>query len=234
MNLDLVFCLCLLAYPACAQLIPDPIWARQWVRTGTTEVPEEIKRRCRENYGNLLIIRFAALVPICFLLARAGTIPPRDLGFRQSQPIVGLVSGLGAAAFLIGWAQAMAKLSKLVNDSDEGPPHFLRQGTYKILFILLWGGFAEELWRAVSLTISQSVGLSAGISVIVTSLVFGLGHISVYKPVSRGLGRAAAPALAGCVLAVLFLIWHTLMIPLIAHVLVNCFAALLGRKRLTA
>lgn len=229
------FYLCLLAYPGCVQLVPDPHWLRWWWKTGGIgELPAEVKERCDRNQGNLLIVRFLVLILICLVLSHQAGVSSKSLGFRWDQPSAALIVSLLAGLVLICWAYAMKALTSKAREAGSGPTRFLRQPTHKILLILILGGFAEELWRAVSLSISRQAGFSGLSAVLITSIIFGVGHVSSFKSLGSAAGRATGPAIVGIASAALFLWWQTLLIPWIAHVMLNSFAALSGRKRLVA
>jgi len=226
---------CLFAYPVCIQLIPNPVWLRWWWRDGgAAEMPPALVEGSKRIFSNLLIFKFAVLILVCFFLAAKASIPQSALGFRRDQPTAAILVGSLTGALLIAWVYAMTRLARKLKGSGEDPPHFLREPIPKILFILLLGGFAEELWRAVVLVLYREAGGSAISAVLVTSIVFGVGHVSSFNSISRALGRATGPALIGVFCAILFLLWQTLFIPWIPHVIVNSFGALMGRKRLAA
>lgn len=71
-------------------------------------------------------------------------------------------------------------------------------------------------------------------AVLLTSVIFGVGHVFRYESLGAVLGRLTPPALTSILLGALFLGTQTLFFPFIIHVAVNSVGVNLGRKRLAA
>lgn len=227
--------LVLFAYPIVTLLTPEPSFLRWWWQTGGHgPVPAKVRERGKRNEGNLLIAKFAILVGACLLLMRYFPISPRSLGFGRDQPQAAIYLGMFAGVVLIWWARSMSLLAARVGAQAALPPFLLREPTSKILVVIVLGGFAEEFWRALSLTVFYKAGISEVSAVLLTSVVFGIGHVFSYKSFGAAVGRFIAPAVGGALLGALFLWSQTLFIPFIAHVLVNSIGANVGRRRLIA
>jgi small-conductance mechanosensitive channel len=223
----------LFAYPAVTLLIPDPHLLKWWWRTaGGAPMPKEVKERCKRNQGNLLILKFLALIAVCFGLLKLAGMSPGDIGLRIRQTQGMVVAGILAGGLLICWVWGMRLLSTRMKVPSDGPPHLLKESTPKLLVVMVLGGFAEELWRALSLVAFGRAGASYLFAVLITSITFGVGHVFSYRSLGAAIGRMLAPAIAGACLAALFLWWQTLLVPFIAHVMLNSFGSIMGRKRL--
>jgi len=226
---------CLLAYPVIMLLVPDPNSIRWGWKTGGLEpLPPEIKERCGRNQWNLLIFKFFVLVVVCFFLIRQSSIPLHDVGIRRTQPVNLVILGLVTASLLILWACGLRSLTAKVASLKYGPPYLLRESIPKLICLIVLGAFAEEFWRALSLIAFTKAGVSVFFAVIATSIVFGIGHVFSWKSVGGALGRMLGPCIAGIFCASLFLWFHSLFVPMSAHVLLNAFGTLTGRKRLIA
>lgn len=227
--------LTLFAYPAVTLLVPNPYSIKWWWKTGGHgSMPPDIIERCKQNQGNLLIVKFLFLMLACFVLMKQSVISPKSLGFKHSQPQGMVLIGLAAGALLMCWIWSMYALATKMKLPREGPPYLIQEGVFKILMVLVLGGFAEEYWRALSLIVFHRAGVSDLYTIFITSIIFGIGHVFSYKSFGAAVGRALAPAIGGAFLAILFLWWQTLFIPLIAHVMLNSFGTLMRRKRLWA
>jgi hypothetical protein len=230
-----LFYIALFAYPACTLLIPDSPTLRWWSRSGGQgKPPAELVERRKRNQWELLIVKFAVLLASCTLLAREARISAAEIGLRQQQPVFAIFGAIGGAVILVLWMIAMSRLTGKVRVRRESPPRLVQQSTFKVATLILIGGFAEEVWRSITLVVSREAGVSAVAAVFISSLVFGLGHVFSFRSLGATAGRAAMPAIAGMVLAALFLFWQTLLVPFIAHVGLNAFGTLTSRKRMAA
>jgi Type II CAAX prenyl endopeptidase Rce1-like len=235
MKADTFAYLSLIAYPACTMLVPEPNMFRWWLRTGGRgPVPDEVKRKAIRNAGDLMIAKFLLLVLCCSALVLGGSVSASSLGFRSDQPRGAFAAAAAAGGLLIWWDAKMRALARRAPRGGE-QPFVLREGTRKILLIMVVGGFAEEFWRALSLTAFGMAGFGAGSAVLLTSAVFGVGHLlSPPRSLGAALGRSLRPAMGGALLALLFLLGRSLLPPLIVHVLTNSVAGIMGRRRWTA
>ena len=227
--------LILFTYPVITLLTPEPSFFRWWLRTGGAgPVPAEIEARRIRNQGNLLIAKFVLLIAACFIFIRIIPISSKFLGLRPGQPIGLLFVGSSAAILIVIWIFHMRGLEAKIRSQAGMPPFLLRESTLRLLVIMSLGSLAEELWRALALTIFHQAGISDLSAVLLTSVVFGIGHVFSYESFGAALGRILPPAVAGAFLGTLFLWSQTLFIPFIFHLLINSFGALMGRKRLIA
>lgn len=198
-------------------------------------MPPEVLKRSAQNEGNLLISKFASIILGTYALTLYSSISPESLGIRRDQPRGVVLVGFAAGLLLVYWSKAMMALGRRFAPSGWQPEPFLfREPVWKLALVILVGGFAEEFWRALCLILFDRANYSAGSAVLITSLVFGLGHLLSPQPVPRALGRIMRAATGGAFLGGLFLWFGTLTVPYIAHVLVNSFAALMGRKAVIA
>jgi membrane protease YdiL (CAAX protease family) len=225
--------LALSAYPFITLLVYEPNELRWWWRTGGgVPMPPEMMERSKRNEGNLLLFKFALLIIASFFFLRGGLDSPASLGLRLRQPTGTVLIGVLGGILLAGEVRAMLALAKKWSPrTGEVPIFVVRESTWRILAILVFGAFAEEFWRALALTSLIHVGTSTESAVLLTSLSFGLGHVLSYQSLGAALGRALRPAFGGVFLAALFLWSGTLVTPFIAHVLLNSTAALMQRKR---
>lgn len=227
--------LALFTYPAITLLTPEPNYLRWLLKTGGGgTMPPDVKERWERNVGNLLIAKFLLLVAACSIYMKQIPISTKSVGLRLDQPLGVITMGAVSCAMLIWWLSTMKALALKAAPQAGFPHSLLREPRFKLLLVLVLGGFAEELWRALSLTILPEADISKLSAVLLTSLVFGVGHLFSYKSLGAALGKFMAPAIAGAFLAALFLWSHTLFIPFFAHVLINSFGANLGLKRLIA
>lgn len=223
----------LLLYPVIAVLVPEPHWFLWWWRTGGDgPVPPDVMERVRNNEGNLLIVKFLILVIASFFSARQLSISVGSLGFRLEQPAGTLFMGIVGAVLLLGWTFAMrTERLKMAKCGVHSQNFLFREPILKIFIILVLGGFAEEFWRALALTTFDKHGISVGYGIFLTSVFFGIGHVTSYRSFGYVLGKMLAPAILGVVLAILFLWSRSLFTPFVIHVLLNSASALMGRRR---
>src|ERR1700723_1165385 len=221
----------LLSYPLITLLWPEPHAFRWWWRMGGRGVaPRELIDHRKRSRGNVLVVKFAAIIGTCVVLLRQGRVSSQELGFRIPGWYDAIAFGRAAGAILIWWTRGMNRVASQMKVSQAKPNDLLREPSFKILLIILLGGFAEELWRAMSLILFHKAGISDVSAVLVTSLIFGIGHVFSYKSVGAAVGRSLPPAIAGILLAALFLIYQTLLVPFVAHVMLNLYGTALGRK----
>lgn len=146
--------------------------------------------------------------------------PWRDIGYvRPRRPIATVVLGLaiGIALKLVSKAIVLPLLG--------APPvnaayHYL-QGNRAMLplaiYAMLEAGFAEEtvfrgyLFERLGRLFGRSTGARA-ITVVLTSVLFGLGHVA-----NQGLAGAEQAAVSGAVFAGLYLASGSLVLPMVAH-----------------
>jgi len=197
-------------------------------------MPSEIARRSEENEGYLLMAKFLILVGTTIGLMRHTLVPPSRLGFRPIDLRAAVAFGLIAGFMLSLWILSMRAVALRMCESEEHVPFLLREPVWKIFIIITVGAFAEEYWRALSLYLLRRDNSSIGWALAITAIVFGIGHVLSPQPWPKALGRILQAAIGGLFLGGLFLGFQTLMIPFIAHIAVNSFGALIGRRTLSA
>jgi len=226
--------LTLFVYPIITVLIPDPAVLGWLLRTGGLgTIPSEIKLRGERNRGNVLLLKFALLITASLILMRIVPVAPSSLGLGTKQPMAFVFIGLPVAALVVYFTYLMkASVVKISSRTEVALPFLLHESTSKLILILVIGGFAEEFWRALTITVFHQADISDIKAIIFSSIIFGVGHLFSYRSFGAALGKVLPPAIGGALLGTLFLLSQTLFIPFVFHVLINSIGALLGRRRL--
>lgn len=226
-----VMYLTLAIYPAIVMLTPEPARFLWWIRTGGLPMPPGVWKKSRRNEPMVLTAKFLLLIAATSRVATHSNISLHDLGFHLSPKLV--VAAVVGASILILWMARMQKLAqRFKHDPRDYRPVLLEAPTWQILVVIVVGGFAEEFWRAASLIIGVTA-VSTTKAVLLTSMIFGLGHLQSPQAWPKALGRVLGPAVAGVFLAVLFLTTASLFVPFFVHIASNSLSALMGRTKLT-
>jgi membrane protease YdiL (CAAX protease family) len=231
-DFSIVMYLSLGSYPLISILTPEPAAIGWWWRTGgAAPLPPEILERSKRNEPPLLLVKFALLICATGFVSWQANLSKRSLGMILPSLEVGSLVSLALLLTLATWLSSMKALIAESPPPDDQPV-LLREPAWIILTLLIFGAFAEEFWRAACLSILIQQGVTRNIAILVSSAVFGIGHLQSPQPFSRALGRFLSSAIAGALLGGLFLWFHSLIIPFATHLALNSFGALMGRKRL--
>jgi membrane protease YdiL (CAAX protease family) len=185
--------------------------------------------RTKASYLRSLIPRQAASACLVCALWWVGAVPPAPLGLGAPRSW-GLTAALSVAiGGLLVWASLRlrrrapeirkrldARAALLIPDSPEERRWFAG--------VCLMGGVFEELaYRGFMFFYVRLLvpGINDIEVALLTSLLFGLGHVY------QGLKGIMSTALAGLVLAVLYLVGGDLIVPIVTHVVGNIRALLI-------
>lgn len=223
----------LLLYPAAVYLIPEPIAARAGWRAAKAarrsvplveqlvRLPAPLKERSERNGQYLLCLQLGLTMAL-------------TIGFlRHYSPLIGLrdssghgflfAVGLGLfSGVLISFCTLRVKrcFPRLEGSALNHP---LRAADWRLwIVIVILAAIAEELWRALSLESLKIVGLSTIFAVSATAFTYAMAQLGGVPGRLLGIWEEVVIALiVGATLAVLFILFHTIVANVFANLIVN-------------
>ena len=192
-------------------------------KQGSTAMPLDVREPEREVGRYLAFLANPILVAlVAYLLVRAG-IPLAVSGLHtESWPRYALVGAVFAILWIAlhrGFLVLVGRVQRertIVQELVEGSVGFW-------LLQILIVDFAEEFWRAGSLSMLAVGKVSSMWSVGLTAAAFGAGHLG------RGAFKAVGAGTFGVAAALLFLWSRSLVAPYVFHVVVTLYALFWSR-----
>ncbi|HXX18040.1 MAG TPA: CPBP family glutamic-type intramembrane protease [Candidatus Acidoferrum sp.] len=199
--------LLLVAYPAIIVFLID--WSgpgSRWAMKHRSSLLPPAIKGIQETRGRfLLLIKYALVVLAAWGITNRDQRHLLAMEIRtHSWPVV-FLSGLFGGVFIFGFRRLLA-LSWPPIAVSESRDYALRGRISIWLAIFLFGGLAEELWRAFCILSFLQAGQTAFVGAVLPALAFSLAHMSgLPARIPGGLEIACAEAITGLLLGTLFL-----------------------------
>lgn len=218
----------LLAFPAVMLLIPEPVdllWVTKHstLAMGVPPMPAELREQSRRNAYYLMFAKYGLLCTFLYVLIRRYSVPAPSIGLSLHRwgvfGAIGAVAGVGLLAY---WA--VVTRIPLVSTGVALTRHLERwthRSNAQQSFLIVVNSFAEEFWRAFCLVALGGLGHRALFAVLATSFAFGLAHHEAAGAPALKLGRICGHSTSGAYLAIFFLLYHSIIVTWIAHLLFN-------------
>lgn len=221
-------------YPALVILSPEPVASKWGARNKVgSSMPPEVWAMADRNGRYVLLLDLVLLFASgAFLSQRYGQIAPSIINFTMSRIRTTTMSllaglGLGLARYKIGsWLSARRP--------PQIQPGFLRGSAKVWIGLFIFGGFAEELWRAFCIRALQNLNWGTSLAILVTSAAFGIAYMAgLPSRVSEGWANLLLVSAWGAALGLLFVASGSVLIPCIANIISN-ITDMIGRRRITS
>jgi hypothetical protein len=121
-------------------------------------------------------------------------------------------------------SDARQTLSKQMAHVGWFMPTTKKESRYFIFGVAISAGICEELLFRGFLLHSLGQSLPIYAAVIISSVAFGLGHIY------QGWGNVVKTSVIGAVMALIFLLTDSIIVPILLHVIVDMFGGIMGYK----
>jgi membrane protease YdiL (CAAX protease family) len=208
-----------LAYPAIFILVFDwtgagPRWA---AKHKSFFPPAEITLRQEKMGRPLLLVKSALLLLVMRALAGSGLWHIVPIATHSRPWSVLIVSGTACGALMLACRRGISLLSTRAAEAEKHD-YFLRGSIALWLAVFCVGGFVEELWRAVCITIFQENGYNAASVILLTSFCFGVAHLSG-RPSRVSPGGVIAEMIIGVMLGATFVWSGNIVAPYLASVI---------------
>jgi len=194
---------------------PVSRWA---FRNRSTPVPIRLRRIGERRGRFLLLIKYAVLLLVlCVLAGKDPWYLVRMLAPKQST-LVAFAWGAAGGLLIFGFRRLLALAWRPIVFSEVND-YLLRGPTAVWLTIFAFGGFGEELWRALCIYSFRQSGYEALSAAVLPALAFSLAHVSgLPTRIPGGLEIAFAEAMTGLLLGLLFIWSGNLISPYLASV----------------
>ncbi len=232
----------LATHPAVSFLMPEPVsfcWAYRHGRMGSRipPMPPELRQRSERNSRYLSLVQDALLMAFVFYWMRRYSLPPTSIGLRLDRLGISVSAGVAGGLSMLGWGALVrravgAVVGRAVGRGALQSQELSAHGRDWIRALRLFSGvFAEELWRALSIVCLEQTGHSVLSAVIISSIVFGVGHLQTGPRLAGKLGLISGVGTGGAVFALLFVFSRSLVTPCAAHLVVNSVRLYATRSR---
>ena len=214
--------LAVLLYPCALAFLPEPVAGKWGLDHGFQPMPAETRDRAERNGRYLLFLQFIIIIGEVVYLARKYSIPWSDIGMRfESWPRL-LMVGAAVGLMLVATRALTGLLFPHLDSREESEHPFVRGPAALWVLLLLMGGAAEELWRAISLVTIMEAGWTPTAAVAGTSIAFVLGRSAgIPKRIREILEELFFTMVVGAILAGLFLVFRALLVPYLTHLILN-------------
>jgi membrane protease YdiL (CAAX protease family) len=222
----------LFAYPAIILLVFDWMGASsRWAAKHKSFFPPSELTAKQERLGRPLLLGKYVLLSLALRgLAGSGLWQVVPITSHSRPWLVIIAAGaVGGVAMLVCrraisllWPRAAAA---------EKHDYFLRGSVALWLTVFLVGGFVEELWRALCITVFRQNGYSTASVVLLTAFCFGFAHLSG-RPSRVSPGGTSAEMIIGLMLGAIFVWSGNIVAPYLASVIYFTYSFLLVRRDL--
>lgn len=214
------FC-ALISYPALIMFIWEPVGSR-WVKVHRSlSLPADIKQKSEKNARHLLFVKYALLLASLCLLVGGHPWTLIHVASASHSWSTLVLLGAGGGVLLLICMRLLAlglpsiAAAELDHPNLEGPIFFW-------LAVFVFGGFAEEFWRALCMAALQQNDCSSVLANVLTAGAFSIARISGRPPRTWGGGDAMiAEFVIGLVLGVVFLKSGSLLTLYLASLVYN-------------
>jgi CAAX protease family protein len=197
-------------------LVPNPVefWWGYKTAGKPVPIPADVARKMAKAKRYTRVICAVLLIALIWILMRENSVSATSIGIWPSHWTRDLAVGLIGAVVLIGLKTLASKIAGI----SLGDAHSAEKLYGYDRMLLSWipmeifPPFAEEFWRAFCLFAFTTAGYSVAFAVVITALIFGLGHIGLLQ-----LGGAIAQATIGLGLALLYVWTGSLLAPFLVH-----------------
>jgi len=218
---DIRVFLALVSYPLIIILLSEGT-IRRWVRRHRSfVVPLEIREEAERKGLPFLLVKYALLLAVLFVLARGH--PWRLLEVLTQYRSYGeaIVIGLAGGCLLLLCKAAFIIGSSVVALLDRTHPT-LKGAASLWVAVFIIGGFVEELWQGLCISGLQQSGSSAISAAVITAVPFAIARLGgTPSRIEGSTATVGAEAVFGFVLGMIFL-WSGNIVALwIASVVYN-------------